>query len=310
MNGSSKVIDPMVPVTKKQNITRDKILKMLPRGSKHEVTDEIMRMIERLEDDTDIEQSYMEEAVLSHMSVLNSVKTNLKTYIDAVKYCNLTQHMTNEKAWIIVFPDRYLALQARGRDISSDVSMWNGRPIVAKIKALMITAVSIQYAPEFHEAMATQVKLMRGEANGLDRYGKKQYSTAMVQHLAAKTIMEMAKPPEEAEKLEISIDKGSIIDDYEKAFSMAAMAKLNAIENGANLVDAINAPVRIKEDVVDAEVEEIKQEIANVENTVDVLSTSGGFDPLIHDEYIWIEYGEIRKKKVKEQAVSEGNFCE
>ena len=255
-------INPLVPKAKKQNITKEKIQKLLPKGSSHKVTDEIIAMIDRMEDDIGLTQEYLEESLLSHIHILREVKVDLDDYINAIKYCNLTQHYTNKDAWMMVFPDRYKALEDRGRDPSSDIAMYNGRKIVTKIKALMATSISLQYAPEFHEAFMVQVRLMRGE----DANGNKKV-TPMVQHLAAKTVMEMAKPEDKPEAIETTVEKGSIIDEYEKAFGMAAMAKLKAIQDGVDIVEAINAPVRAEEEIQDAEIEEplTKREAIKIE---------------------------------------------
>ena len=265
-----KVIDPMVPDANKQYLTEERIKQMLPKGVNHKVTDEIVKLVNRMENDINIKQEYMEESWLDHLHLLGEVKTDLKTYTNAIKYCNLTKHYTNEKAWSIVFPDRYRKLLKSGRDPSVDVAIYNGRPVVTKLQALMRSKISLQYAPEFHEALMVNVKLMRGKASGKDKYGNDLTASPMVQHLAAKAVMEMAKPDEtEKEQVAVTVDPGGIIKEYEQAFSMAAMRKLKAIEEGADLVEAINAPVRAsKNDAIDVEVEVEVEDKADINSDI------------------------------------------
>ena len=274
MAGSNGVIDPMVPPAKDQMITKEKIERLLPKGASHKVTDEVMNMIARMEDDVGVKQEYLEESFLGHLSVLGDIKVDLMTYINAIKFCNLSRSMSNINAWSIVFPERYKLLVDRGRDPSGDVSIYNTRPIVTKIRAMMTTAVSLQYAPEFHEALGVQLKIIRNP----DDY------SGMVQHLAAKTILEITKPIETDNVIATKVEKGSIIDEYEKAFGMAAMAKLQAIKDGADVTNAINAPIRSENDAIEAEL------------VYDAAITSE-FNPDLHDQYLYDNYGEIRLKK-------------
>jgi hypothetical protein len=116
------------------------------------------------------------------------VKVDLKEYVNAVKFCSLKKHMSNEKAWEICFPAKFKKLHDEGRWNTSHVAMYNSGSLVTKIDAQMAIEISIQYAPHFHRAMMKQVELSNGiAADGMP-------VSAQVQHLAAKTILEIAAP--------------------------------------------------------------------------------------------------------------------
>jgi hypothetical protein len=184
--------------SKEQNIDHDKLKRLLPKGTSHKVTDEIIELIGSMEKDSGLMQEYLEESFLTYLPVLREIKVDLKDYINAIKYCNLKKSMTNEKAWEITFPDKYKKLCDEGRKVSSHVAMYNQSKIVTKLDAQMMVAAHIQYAPLFHEAIMKEASLMRGiDANGND-------VSPHVQHLAASTIMDKLAQPIE-QKVDIKI---------------------------------------------------------------------------------------------------------
>ena len=181
----------ITPFAKKQNIDKEKLQRMLPRGSNHKVTDEIIALISSMEDDVGLFQDYMEESLLSHLPVLAQTKTDLNDYVNAIKYCNLKQNMSNSKAWEIVFPERVQKLKDNSKldTISSHVAMFNKRDIVIKLDAQMMLAAHIQYAPIFHKSMTKLLQLSNGiSANGAP-------VSAHVQFLSAKELVEQTRMP-------------------------------------------------------------------------------------------------------------------
>ena len=200
-----------------QNITKDKIKRFLPKGSAHQVTDEIMKALHQMEDDTGIIQSYMEESILSHMTVFNESKVDLIDYINATKYVVLTADMTNRKAWEIVFPasikrleEKIARLEAeevgssKKVNIDSNVSNYNKSDIVVALKTRTALHASIVYAPAFAEAMQVKQNLMRGiGANSYDRV------SPTVQLAAAIAITDKTQMPED-NNIEIKV---GITDD-------------------------------------------------------------------------------------------------
>ncbi len=181
-----------------QNIDKAKLTKMLPRGTNHKVTDEIIALINKMEADTGLIQDYMEESLLSYLPVLKEVKVTLTEYVNAIKYCNLKKSMANEKAWEIVFPERYNKLIRENRWNTSHVSMYNGSPLVVKIDTQMMTAVHIQYAPLFHKELMRQVNLADGvSSNGMP-------VSANIQQVASAKVLDITMQPIE-QKIDLKI---------------------------------------------------------------------------------------------------------
>ena len=231
--------------SKSQNITKEKLKKLLPKGTSYQVADEIIDLINNIEKDTGLFQDYMEESLLSHLPVLKEVKISLREYVSAIKYCNLKKGMSNEEAWAIVFPEKYDKLVREGRKISSHVSMYNLSKIVTKLDAQMMVNISIQYAPVLHKALMKQVSIMDDPDASL-----------MVQHLASKTLIENIKPVE-TQKHEIAIGQ---TDEAKEATSrmtdqmrIVAENQQKLLEAGHNLSDVQKLNLVIEVDVEEEE---------------------------------------------------------
>lgn len=239
------------------NIDADKLKKMLPRGSSHKVTDEVISLINSMEADTGLLQDYMEESLLSYLPVLKEVKVELREYVNAIKFCNLKKSMPNEKAWQIVFPEKYQKLVNENRWNSSHVAMYNRSALVVKLDAQMMVAAHIQYAPMFHASIMKQFELMNGQAaNGMP-------VSATVQHLAASKLAELTAAPVE-QKIDLKIGQSDEAkNQQEKTFSkLSEIAKnqreLLAKGHDITEVQKLNMVIDVEEDDGEAEYEALK----------------------------------------------------
>jgi len=233
---------------------KQKIQNFLPKGTSYKVTDEILNMALNMGESTGLFQDYMEEKLFSYFSALKETKVGLEDYINAVKYCALKKTMSNEKAWSIVFPDRYNRLIKEGKQISNHVAMYNSRKIVVKIDALMLTEMHIQYAPVFHEAIQREINLMRG----IDANGKP--TSAHVQHMAATTLIDKLAPP-----VDTNINVKIGVDDHTRDMQVKTFETLQDIAkqqqallaSGASLSDIQKLNLK-SHDIVDVEASDVK----------------------------------------------------
>ncbi len=243
-----------IPNSKNQNIDKDKLQRMLPKGSSHKVTDEIITMISAMEDDTGLFQDYMEESFLSQLPILTTVKVDLDDYINAIKYCNLKQNMSNNKAWEIVFPERVERLREKGTydSISSHVAMFNKRDVVVKIDAQMMISAHIQYAPMFHASVKKQFQLMNGSsADGTP-------VSAHVQHLAAKELREITEMPVDNTielKLGMSDEAKSVQQQLTEQIARSVDLQMKRLEAGESISDVQSIGVNLDLEIVDVELE-------------------------------------------------------
>jgi hypothetical protein len=242
---------------KKHNIDKVKLQRLLPKGSSHKVTDEIINTIGLMETHTGLFQDYMEESLLSHLPVLREIKVDLIDYINAIKYCNLKRNMTNEKAWEIVFPEKFKRLYDSGKQISNHVAMYNSSKIVVKLDASMMIDIKIQYAPVLHQAIRKEVSIMTNDEVSFH-----------VQHLAAKTLIETLVPLEE-QKVDIKIGPSDDAKAHnEKMFGemrKIAENQQELLRQGHSLEDIqrLNLKIEVEEDDGDDEYAEIIEETSD-----------------------------------------------
>lgn len=229
LGGSDKPTKPGLPQhAKAQNITKERILKNLPRGTSHSVTDEIMNVIHDMESDTGIVQEYMEEAFMSNMPILSEVRVGVSDYVNALKYCVLNKDMSNRNAWAIVFPDKMKRLEGmtdakgvQGGNIDQSVARFNATKIVVALETQMRIHASIMYMPYNHEAMMVRVNLMRGNsANQGERV------SPLVQLQAAEGVYADTKMPEDNTiELKMGMSDGAIESQNKLSDSIGRMAE-------------------------------------------------------------------------------------
>lgn len=218
-----------------QNITREKLKKFLPKGTSIQVTDEVLEMIDNMEKDTGLPQNLLEEDVMSYMHLVGKIGgVGLSELVNAIKFCNLKRNRTNREAWAIVFPKKYDELVAAGKPVDNFVSMYNQSKLVVAIDKEMIVPVHIQYSAYYHSAIRKQFQLMNGvDSNGND-------VSAMVQHLSAKTLMELLKMPEDKSiELKIGLSDAAVAQQQELNDSLKKLveAQSSMFAQGMNAAD-------------------------------------------------------------------------
>lgn len=242
-----------------QNITIEKLKSFMPKGASNEVTQALVDKINNVGSETGLMQEVFEEQILSYTHLLSGKGRSLEKLINALKYCNLKliPDMTNERAWSIVFPDKYDKLITERRFVGSHVSMYNSSEMVVEIDKLLMIPASVQYAPLFHFS----VKKLFDLANGIGALPGDKVSPT-VQLNATVALADIVKMPEVAKvEVDVKVNQGTIIDEYEKAIGMMAQAKLDAISHtgGTGMFNLINAPIRAKKskepEIIDGEVE-------------------------------------------------------
>lgn len=220
-------------VAESQGITVEKLKKFLPKGSSTVVTQEIVDIIKRAEEDTGLDQNLVEEQVVSYMHLLNG-SVGVEKLVNAIKFCNLRlmQGVGNARAYSIVFPKKATEIAARGQSVDSFASMYNSTKLVTEINKLLIVPAYITYQPLYHAAIKKQFDLMNG-------IGAKEDDkvSAHVQHLAAGKLAELLEMPKENSielKIGMSDEAKSIQQTLADQISRAVdiqMARLDAGES-------------------------------------------------------------------------------
>jgi len=238
-------------VTNRQHISAEKLKQFMPRGSSVQVTDAILDMLNRVEEDTGVDQGLFEEQLLSYMHLVDN-GVGLEKLANAIKFCNLRMlpKMSNTKAYKIVFPDKAKEIEDRDQSCDSFASMYNSSKLVTEISKLLMVPVYITNAP-VHLAMH---KKLFDLSNGIGaREG--DYVSPTVQMNAAIALMEATKMPED-KSIELKIG----MSDEAKSVQLALTEQLSRL--AASQVAQFKAGValdkvqRIGVNVVDVEVVE------------------------------------------------------
>ena len=241
LSTADETADRMLPATS-QYITKDKIRSLLPKKTNIAVTDEVIKIVQNMENDTGLPQSLLEEDFLGYMHLVTSNGTNsLIELANAIKYCNLKRNYTNKEAWSIVFPEKYNELVEANKQVDNFVSMYNNSKLVVAIDKEMLIPIHLQYAPYFHAAVKKQFELMNGTTNTKDRHGNADKVSPMVQHLAAKELANLTRQPEES-KLDISITPSdaalSAQEEMNAQLKQLVQHQKRQLDAGVDIIDA------------------------------------------------------------------------
>ena len=240
-------------------ITKSRLEGLLPKGSKHNISDALLDMVDRMEDDTGLPQEMLEEDVMSYMYILKQApRTSVEELINAVKFCNLKRNHTNEDAWKIVFPDRHEKLTADSKQIANHVSMYNSTKLVQEIDKEMLIPFHIQYMGYANAAIKKQYELMNGRASP-NANGEPMTVSPMVQHLASKALLEATKMPETA-KIDLTVSKSDeeVSMQQEMNTQLAQLVKMQKarLNAGESIETVQQIGVSFNGDAIEAEIEE------------------------------------------------------
>jgi hypothetical protein len=168
---------------------------------------------------------------------LQQGKFKLANYISAVRYVSFkVMGLSNKAAYIKAFPDKYQKFLQDGvseKDIASYTSAYNKSKLVNLIFAQAQIPTYILNAPLFQKAINVQADLMMNARSEMVRFS------------AANSLLAHLKPPETTQvELNIGINKGEIIEDYEKAMRAMVLKQQELISAGGDLNMITNANIK------------------------------------------------------------------
>lgn len=229
-------------------LTVDLVSGLVPKQYRNSVDQELVDELNRLSEDPEYGEEFKQN-ILTSTTVLGgpNSKWSLGMYVDAVKYFSLTAaQMSQVDAYTIVFPDRLQRRLDRGEtkdDMRGEAARYNSSDLVNKIRQQAL--VPLHLVNQGNVQLAINVLV--------DIAVKGRSEVARVN--AANALLKELRPPETAKiELDIAIDKGSIIDDYESAMHAMVAKQKELIEQGGDLKAIANASIK-KAEYVDVEVE-------------------------------------------------------
>jgi len=225
-------------------VTIDSLKAVIPKSLRSNVDQRMVDFVNGVSKDAQLAESYRNN-VLTYISVIKDGRFKLQDYLKAIEYVTYKlMGDTNKEAYIKTFPDRYQRMidgKYEEKKIHGRISAYNSGYLVSKILERTIIPPSVSYRDAFHQAMMKEIDLMHNARS------------ETVQEKAARTILEMTKPSEEANvTIDMNIKESEdIVEQYNKALDLASMKMLDMIQKGANVKDVANIKLSVKEDIID-----------------------------------------------------------
>jgi len=229
-------------------ITLDVLKAVTPKKSRGMITEELVDKLNSWNEDPKLLGGFQDN-VLSYIGVLKDGRFKIADYMNAVRFVSykLIGH-TDIDAYAITFPERYQRLIDEGEDrnsIAPYVSMYKKNKLVVQIFEQTIVPSHVLNAPMHQEALNELMRL------GLTAKSEIARGTAL------NNVLVHTKAPETAKvELDMSIDKGTVIDDYEQAMRAMVVQQKELISQGGDLKSITNASIkRPEEPIIDVEVD-------------------------------------------------------
>jgi len=227
-----------------QPLTEEEFKSVLPPQVKKSVNAELLDQINHTLSDPDTMEIYKEN-LLSYVNVMKDGRFKLSGYISAVKYVSFKLlGDTNINAYIKTFPEKYKRFIETGvskKDIASYSTAFNKSKLVNLIFEQTLVPIHVLNAPTYQKAINVQAELMMTA------------KSEMVRSNAANSLMLHLKPPEATKiQLDIGIDQGSVIDDYQMVMVRMARKQQELIAAGGDIKQIANASIKKSdEEVID-----------------------------------------------------------
>lgn len=208
--------------SKEQGITREKLMEFVPRGYGGKVTDAVLEMIRRVEQDTGMDQGLFEEQLLSYTHLLGP-GVSFEKLINAIKFVALREVARGQaRAYKIVFPEKAAEIEARGGSVDSFATMYASTKVVVEVQKLNMVSASITHRPLANQML----KKMTDLANGIGANPDDRVSPT-VQLNAAIAVYEAVKMPEDnTMELKIGMSDSALSAQENLAEQLKRMADL------------------------------------------------------------------------------------
>ena len=224
--------------------TYEELQDIVPKKQKSLITEDMVTKIADIAEDPICGDEFKAN-MISYSTVLASGKYSIDEYSNATQFVTLLllEHKDID-AYRIVFPDRYLRLTTKGlsrSQISAYATNFKKTQLVSQILEQTMIPTHILNAPLYQEAL------------NHSRYLMLNARSETVQQKAAETIMTQLKAPEAAKlEVDISVNKGDIIEDNEAFMRKIAEAKLVEMEKGGDVHKLTN--MTMNAEIVEEEV--------------------------------------------------------
>ena len=210
-------------------LTKEDVRKALPLHLKSAATEDLVEALNTLPLDYEYAQG-IRDNFISYTTVLKDGKYKIEDYANAVSYVTFRMMgFNNQESYARTFPQRYAEHVAKNRsskEISSFVAAYNKGKLVNAIMEQAMIPVWLINQDVMQKAINKQVELMDGA------------KSEMVQHLAAKALIETLKKPESKEvNLNIGAIEDKGVEELRALMVSLAEKQQQAISSGVSTRD-------------------------------------------------------------------------
>lgn len=228
-------------------LTINALKDITPKSQRSMITQDLVDKLNQWGEDPKLMESYGDN-VLSYIGVLKEGKFKITDYMNAVRFVSykLMGH-SDIDAYIITFPERYERLLADGvprEDMSPYVSAYKKNALVVKIFEQTVIPVNVL---NNHMAQDSLNELMK-----IGLHGRSE----MARVAALSKVLDKTDAPETKKmQLDIGVNPGEVIGEYEEAMRAMVAQQKALIEQGGDLKAITNAKIKRPEEVIEAEID-------------------------------------------------------
>lgn len=202
-------------------LTLDETKAMLPGSLRGSVDQSFVDRVNLAATDP-VEADLIKETFISYAHVLKEGKYKMEDYLSAVKYVSYKQMgLSNQDSYAKTFPQRWVAIQAKGNDPSPYVAAYHKNKLVNAVLEQSLVPMWLLNQGAYQQAINTQLDIMKNSSSDVART---QAANSVLTHL---------KRPEAAK---VEIDVGLKVDgmaELRDLMTQAAQQQLNAISSGS-----------------------------------------------------------------------------
>ena len=238
--------------TNTQGLTLEKLQGFMPKNSTVKLTEEILEIVNRAEEDTGMDQGLFEEQLCSYSHLIGP-GISFEKLMNAIKFVTLREVARgNARAYKIVFPVKSAEIEARGETVDSFASMYAQTKAVIEVQKLNMVGVHITHRPLANQLLKKMVDLSNGIGAKPD-----DYVSPTVQLNATVAAYEAVKPPEDNTmelKIGMSDQAISVQENLANQISQMAEIQMKRFASGDKIGDIQKLKINV-EPVIDVDVE-------------------------------------------------------
>ena len=237
----------------KKDITVDSLQKLFP-SKKSTITQMTVEMFKECMEDPEFDGYQLMDTMTNYQNVMVKNSLSMSQYLDAIRFSAYLESTDDNyiDAYKKTFGHRKFVQDRRSastdtgmyKELASAASRFRKSPTVVDI----LTQADVPLYLMFQGQRAKMAMVLANEAVS-SKFAKDRIS-------AADKFLTHVKPPENMKiALDVGINQGSVIDDYEKVMRAMVEKQKELIEAGGDLKAITNASIKVSDEVIDAEVE-------------------------------------------------------